>query len=61
MPKNECKNCTRRELGCHSKCEIYIEYRKAKDERNYRDWIDRKECDEVKRVRRKNILSTHMR
>lgn len=61
MAKNQCKDCTKRHLGCHSTCEIYIAYRKEKDERNYWGWIERKEGQEVKRVRRKNMLSTHMR
>lgn len=61
MTKNQCKECAKRHLGCHSTCESYIEYRKEKDERNYWDWIGRKEGQEVKRVRRKNMLSTHKR
>lgn len=62
MPVNECKDCTRRHLGCHSTCESYIAYRKAKDESNYWDWIKRKEGQEVKRcLHRKTILSTHMK
>lgn len=31
-----CKNCTKREVGCHGKCEAYIkecaEYQRCKDE-----------------------------
>lgn len=26
-----CKDCEDRELGCHSKCEKYIEYKKCSD------------------------------
>jgi hypothetical protein len=29
--KVSCKNCTNRELGCHSICESYLEFRKTKD------------------------------
>ena len=40
MSKSPCKNCTERYVGCHSKCEPYIEftqilmaYREAKEYR----------------------------
>ena len=29
-----CKDCSKRELGCHSKCPEYIAYRKQQDEEN---------------------------
>ena len=27
-----CKNCPDREIGCHSKCNKYLEFRKKRDE-----------------------------
>lgn len=27
-----CKDCTKREVGCHSKCSEYLSMRKAQDE-----------------------------
>jgi len=32
---NPCGNCTRRQLGCHGKCEDYKEWKSAMDEYNY--------------------------
>ena len=29
---HECKDCKNRELGCHSWCKSYLEYRKSRDE-----------------------------
>lgn len=57
----KCKNCTERFLGCHGTCESYIEYRQARDAMLHKRYINGKEKQEIKRVRRKNILSTHMR
>lgn len=37
---NKCKGCTRREVGCHSKCEDYIEYRKKLNDIKYRKYVD---------------------
>ena len=31
-----CKGCDRREVGCHSSCAEYLEFRKARDEMNAR-------------------------
>lgn len=31
MKSAPCKDCEKRELGCHSKCEKYKEYRKQHD------------------------------
>lgn len=56
-----CKNCSERHLGCHGTCTSYIEYRQARDEMLHDRYINSKEKQEIKRVRRKNILSTHMR
>lgn len=57
----ECKNCTERFLGCHGTCESYIEYRQARDAMLHERYINSKEKQKIKRVRSKNILSTHMR
>ena len=32
MAQANCKDCERRHVGCHATCEIYIEYRKKRDE-----------------------------
>lgn len=34
IAKNSCKDCTKRYLGCHDRCEVYQEYRKALDAKN---------------------------
>ena len=34
MAKNSCKGCDRRHVNCHSTCEDYKLFRKAKDEEN---------------------------
>lgn len=40
IPCTCCYNCTKRELGCHSKCEDYISYKNKNDElrEKYRDF-----------------------
>lgn len=42
--KAPCRDCTERQLGCHSDCEKYINYRKWQDETNAKI---RKEKDAV--------------
>lgn len=32
MPKAPCKDCPDRQVGCHSTCEKYIEFKKEADE-----------------------------
>ena len=32
-PKAPCKECTDRYLGCHDRCNTYIDYKKSEDER----------------------------
>lgn len=41
-----CKDCEFRQPGCHSKCEVYKEWRKTIDE-SYRERDSRKIADEV--------------
>lgn len=31
-PDSPCRTCGDKQLGCHGKCERYIDYRKARDE-----------------------------
>lgn len=57
----ECRNCSRRFLGCHGTCTSYIEFRQARDKMLHDRWIVSKEREPIKRSLRKNILSTHMR
>ena len=33
-PQSPCKDCPDREVGCHSKCQKYAEFRKGIDESN---------------------------
>ena len=35
-PKCPCKNCDRRKIGCHARCEPYQAWAKELDERNRR-------------------------
>ena len=32
--KNKCKDCTKREINCHSHCQDYIDFRNELDECN---------------------------
>lgn len=41
--KTSCENCNYRQVGCHSKCESYAEYRKEIDKINK----NRKKFDEA--------------
>lgn len=34
MVQSNCQDCPNRHMGCHSTCESYIAYRKAKDAEN---------------------------
>jgi len=36
-----CKECGDRFVGCHSSCEGYKAWRKAKDEMNHKDFVER--------------------
>lgn len=31
--KSPCKDCNKRYVGCHGRCEKYLEFKKANDER----------------------------
>lgn len=46
--KNPCKNCKSREIGCHSKCVKYKEWRQKWDENAAR--IRKAKDDEIKFV-----------
>lgn len=59
MANNACYNCTERSLGCHGTCVRYAEFRSDRDKILHEKWMLNKEKDEVKRVRRKNMLGTH--
>lgn len=59
MANNACYNCTERSLGCHGTCVRYAEFRRDRDKILHEKWMLNKEKDEVKRVRRKNMLGTH--
>lgn len=59
MAINACYNCTERFLGCHGTCVRYKEFRHDRDKILREKYIQNKEKDEIKRVRRKNMLGTH--
>ncbi len=59
MANNACYNCTERFLGCHGTCARYRAFRHDRDKILREKYIQNKEKDELKRVRRKNMLGTH--
>ena len=59
MANNACYNCTERFLGCHGTCVRYKAFRRDRDKILHEKYIQNKEKDELKRVRRKNMLGTH--
>jgi hypothetical protein len=34
MSKAPCKDCKERELGCHAKCEKYIDFKQEREQEN---------------------------
>ena len=54
---NPCKNCKDRELGCHSKCDKYNEFKNnieyAKQERIKQNFIDDYRIKSVDKVKKK--------
>lgn len=36
-----CKDCPNRQIGCHSKCEHYIEFKRLLNERNLKERIEK--------------------
>ena len=42
-PLAPCQDCPRREMGCHARCEDYIQYTKLRDE--FRDWKFQENAD----------------
>lgn len=49
MKTSPCKDCEEREVGCHSTCEKYIEYKE----------IHEKETEAIKRERQKESEAWH--
>lgn len=67
MVKPPCeRDCPRRIVGCHAKCELYLEYEKAKQaeyrardvERSRDTYTEnaKKRCKSVERLRRLGLL-----
>ena len=54
--QGSCKGCTRREVGCHSKCEDYKEYRKQIDEINEKAQKIEQENIQIIDIRAKNKI-----
>ena len=42
-----CKDCKDRHIGCHSKCEKYLEYKKELQKAKHREKIDKKIEDDI--------------
>ena len=42
-----CKDCKDRHVGCHSKCEKYLEYKKELQKAKHREKIDKKIEDDI--------------
>ena len=49
--KKSCKDCTDRYIGCHSKCETYIQFKKEKEEINKKKEKERKINEDFYSVR----------
>lgn len=55
-----CKDCEERQIGCHSTCEKYLQYRALKDKQNkdrvkqaFQDW----EQNEIERERKRKMAT----
>ena len=42
-----CKDCKDRHIGCHGKCEKYLEYKKELQKAKHREKIDKKIEDDI--------------
>ena len=42
-----CKDCKDRHVGCHSKCEKYLEYKKELQKAKHQEKIDKKIEDDI--------------
>ena len=42
-----CKDCKDRHIGCHGKCEKYLEYKKELQKVKYQEKIDKKIEDDI--------------
>ena len=42
-----CKDCKDRHVGCHSKCDKYLEYKKELQKAKHREKIDKKIEDDI--------------
>lgn len=55
-----CKGCEKREVGCHSVCEAYQTYRKAKDKLNAElkaKAMHEQEQNDIEKARKKRIAT----
>ena len=60
------RNCPSRAVGCHTKCELYMEYEEAKQAEYRANWAERdrndytadakKRCKSVERLRKAGLL-----
>lgn len=53
MIKPPCKNCEDREVGCHSKCEAYMEWAKEHEELREKNRTERVIDFTLRKLRRK--------
>lgn len=60
MIKLSCRECTKRTLGCHSKCSSYLEAKARRDAQNIERQKNMDSYPTSKRcLNRKNVFSTH--
>lgn len=54
-----CKDCEKRTVGCHAKCEVYTEWRSKMDDRRRERLLTADACDYVRTKREKYLHNAH--
>ena len=49
-PQAPCKDCENRHMGCHSSCQLYLDYKERNDKRREEDYQRREEGQKVRSV-----------
>lgn len=49
-PQAPCKDCENRHMGCHSSCQLYLDYKKRNDKHREEDYQRREEGQKVRSV-----------
>lgn len=57
-PNAPCKECEERQVGCHSTCELYKEFRQKLDERNRKIEDGKRKRDDVESVLDRHIVKS---